>query len=394
MNPSPIHLLRSAEAFVPHRTSWAQLCERAGCRSFFHSAGWLDAAWSYPGRPFLLAAIGDKDGGWAAAVTLCPRFDTGGHLVMPARALTVLPHLSLIYPALPIAACAPETGPVPVDELLDAALGVEPWDVLSFDYLSDDTDWLEQSVRRLAAARGWHVESIPTSDEAWLDFPDGPEAYWAGRSGSLRRKLAKTTRELAALVSVSQDDVAASSPDLASCFECIRPSYERSWQKGAGLSPFDEPHRSSNLRALESFFRAGRIIVPVLRANTEIIAYEFWLREGPEMFGVTRGLDPRYARYSAGSQLTEWTITESFRRGGTRLYLGPVNDNPHMAYKERWLTGRRRNHRLVVVRPRSLYGGLHTFLGRHPRLRALWRRARVDAFARRSFYALRGLKRR
>lgn len=393
MNPLPVHRFRSAAAFAPHRDLWEGLCRRGRCGSFFHTADWLNAAWSYPGKPFLLATVGDA-GRWVAGLALCPRFDTGGHLFLPARALTVLPHLTMIYPAVPVAAWDPGSGTEPVDRLLATALGAEPWEVLSFDYQSDDTAWLEQGLRRLAVRRRWQVESVPTSDEAWLDFPDGPEAYWATRSGSLKRKLAKSTRELAARVALSHEDLALSSPDLATCFERFRPAYERSWQQGAGLSPFDPGARAGNLEALQPFFQTGRVVVPVLRAHGEIIAFEFWLREGAEMFGVARGLDPAYAPYSTGSQLTRWTIEESFRRGVTRLYLGPVSDNPRMAYKERWLTGRRSNHRLLVVRLRSPYGCLHASLSRHRRLGALWRRAGLDALARRGFYALRRLKRR
>ncbi len=388
-----IHLLRSPGAFAPHRGAWETLCQRAGCHSLFHSAEWLGAAWSYPGKPFLLAAVEDSSG-WAAALTLCPRFDTGGHLVLPARALTILPHLMWIYPSLPVAACAPDRDPGHVDRLVAEALAAQPWDVLSFDYLSADTDWLEDGVRRLAARRGWHVESVPTSDEAWLDFPAGPEAYWAERSGSLKRKLAKATRELADRARITHEDLAAGAPNLTACFERFQPTFERTWQKGAGLSPFDQPHRASNLQALEPFFRTGRISVPALLADGVIIAFEFWVRGGGELFGIARGHDPAFAHYSIGSQLTQWTIAEAFRRGVTRLYLGPVNASPHMAYKERWLTGRRHNHRLVVTRPRSLYGGVHGLLARHPRLRTLWRKARLDALARGAFYALRALKRR
>lgn len=394
MNSPDIHLLRSYEAFAPHRLEWQRLCGRAGCGSFFHSPTWLEAAWTYPGKPFLLAALATPTDGWSVAVALCPRFDTGGHLHFPARALTILPHLAMIYPSLPVVACVPGVPPSDTARLLGTALDSLAWDALSFDYLSADTGWLEAGVRQLAAERGWRVETVPSADEAWLDFPDGPEAYWAGRSGPLKRKLRKAARELADRVRITREDVAEGAPSFAACFETLRPAFERSWQKGAGLSPFDEVRRGPNLRALEGLFRDGGVFVPALRADGEIVAFEVWLRGGSEMFGIARGLDPAFAPYSIGSQLIDWTIGEAFRRGVTRLYLGPVNDQPHMSYKERWLTGRRPNHRLIVVRPRSAYGALHGLLASHPRLLAAWERARIAHLARTGFYALRSLKRR
>ena len=393
MKTPGVHLLRSNEAFEPHQFEWQQLCERAGCDSLFHHPIWLKAAWSYPGKPFLLAALESTEG-WSTALTLCPRFDTGGHLHFPARALTILPHLPMIYPSLPVAACVPGTETSEVARLLAAALDSLSWDALSFDYLSTDTDWLERGVRHLAAERGWHVESVESSDEAWMDFPQGPDAYWAQRSGPLKRKLHKAARELAGCAEITREDVALSSASFADCFETLRPAFECSWQKGAGLSPFDESRRSLNIRELEALFRDGRIFVPALRADGRIVAFEVWLRGGAEMFGIARGLDPAYASYSIGNQLIAWTLEETFRRGVTRLYLGPVNDQPHMSYKERWLTGRRPNHRLIVVRPRSPYGALHRLLAKHPRLLEVWRRARIAHFAREGFYVLRSLKRR
>lgn len=108
------------------------------------------------------------------------------------------------------------------------------------------------------------------------------------------------------------------------------------------------------------------------------VAFDLWLGAEKSIYGLARGMDAEFRDGSAGGVLARWAIARSFELGYRRLSLGPVNDQPHFAYKRRWLTHTDPGRLLLVLRPRSWYGVLEGLLARHPRFAAAWERQRMS----------------
>jgi hypothetical protein len=102
---------------------------------------------------------------------------------------------------------------------------------------------------------------------------------------------------------------------------------------------------------------------------------------------------PEYAKYSPGSVLESLELPHAYARGFRTLCLGVVNDNPHFAYKKRWLTHREDSRKLVIVRPWSCYGLLDALLEKCDPARRLWLRFDINGKLRWVFAKLRRLRR-
>lgn len=131
--------------------------------------------------------------------------------------------------------------PAAAVRLVESGLGCLSWDALPVSHCNDRSRWYESAVRTVARTRGWQGRECAWSSEAVLDFDDGPGPYWDTRSGHMRRKLNAGERGLAAQGEVRFRDLAAEGLAWTECWAALEDIYRRSWQKGAGLSPFDPP---------------------------------------------------------------------------------------------------------------------------------------------------------
>lgn len=391
--PPRIVRVRGWGAFAPWQAAWERLCTHAGANTPWHQSEWLAAAWSYPGQPVLLALL-TRDSEILAGVAFCRRWESGGLVRAPARGVHCLPHLPYLYPTCNVAVARPDLDPREAARLVRTALAALSWDVLLLSHFDAHSRWLEAALRTVVAERSWTLREQIWSAEAVLEFDDGPDAYWATRSGHMRRKLNAGERTLAARGTLRFADLATEKRPWPECWNTLEDIYRRSWQAGAGLSPFDAPWGAPNRDGLEAFHRRGQLHPVVLRLDDTPIAFDLWLASGSSLYGLARGMDPAHRDSSAGGVLARRTIEYAHTLGFRRKYLGPVNDQPHFAYKHRWLTRTDDPRMLVVARPRSWYGRLDCLLTRHPGLAAFWSRHRISDRLRTAFDRARRLVRR
>jgi hypothetical protein len=387
-------IVRGAVEFAPWHGAWGRLAAAAGADDPWHQSEWLEAAWTYPGKPMVLALLARTDGELSAGVALCRRWESGGLVRAPVRGVHNLPHLPYLYPTCSVAAARPELAPDAAVRLAESGFGCLSWDALLVSHCDDRSRWYENAVQAVARARGWQVRECDWSSEAVLDFDDGPDAYWDTRSGHMRRKLNAGERGLAAQGEVRFRDLAADGLPWTECWAALEDIYRRSWQKGAGLSPFDPPWGDLNRTGLEPFHRRGQLLPLVLTLAGRPIAFDLWLAGGTSLYGLARGMDPAYRDDSAGGVLARRSLEYAHARGFRREFLGPVNDQPHFAYKQRWLTRTGDPRMLIVSRPRSWYGALEGAFARDSALARLWTRHRLGERLRDGFARVRRWRRR
>ena len=387
-------LLRQWTDFIPWFDSWNLFLKKLHeIENPFYQADWLQAAWDYPGSPMSLSILlqGDEI---IAAMAFCSRWDTGSSVLIPVRSIHAMPHLPMLYPSSSLLLTLQDVPPSYIAWGLDQTLKQLSWDVGLIGYLNHHTLWFEKSLHQIVQQNRWILREAPCSNEAVIDFTKGFDYYWETRSGEMKRKINKGERLLLQSGNIKIIDASEEGYSWEQCWELIQAIYNSSWQKNAGLSPFDLPWRAVNLRHIESYYQKNRMRLYMLCMNGTPIAYDLWLTGGTTLYGLARGMNPEYRYGSPGDVLAKWEIEKAHQQNFTCLYMGPVSDQPHFAYKKRWMTNDIPYHKIQFIRPRSWYGIIDQAVNRIPLIHWIWDKCGLTARSRKFFYKLQSLKNR
>lgn len=384
--------LSGSQDFAPWQKAWKEFLRDIHCLNPFLHADWLLGAWAYPGKSMSLTVI-TKHGRIWAGFALCPRWESRAMVHLPVRALHSLAHLPNIQPNHAVMAARAGIPSDIVRTALISALRLAPWSALCVSHLGENTEWFEPALRTLASERGWGIRQAHWSPEAVVGFRDGPDAYWATRSGQMKRKLNTNERVLEQLGHLEFSDLATTGATWTQAWNTMLGLYHQSWQHGAGLSPFEAGFEEINQRVLQPFYERARLHVYVLSLDGHPIAFDLWLGGGDIQYGITRGMHPRYRDHSSGGILARRGIALAFSQGYREQWLGPYSDHAHFAYKQRWLTHTVHGPYLIVSRPWSMYGMVERALGSH-KLHAFWKRHQIGERSKQTFQKLAGLRHR
>ena len=318
---------------------------------------------------------------------------TGHGVISPARGLHAMPHLPLLYPMGSLLLAKDELDPLVGQWAVEQALSRHRWDVLNLNYLNDATAAIERALWAAVTRQGWIPLPSGEAREAVVDFSDGVDAYWMSRSKGMRRKTRVGRRRLQKLGELAIVDAKEAELPWPKCWELIDTVFRRSWQKGAGLSPFDEPWATVNEPALAGYYGDDRLRVLFLFLDQRPLAFDIWLTDGDNLYGLVRGMDgdKAFKKMGPGVVLARDSLPRLFRGGYRRQFLGPVNDEPHYAYKRRWMTQARPFRRALALNPNTPYGFLHRLYREFGPFRRLWDQAELK---RRSLALFRALRKR
>lgn len=381
------------EAFIDWIPAWQRLLAVAPETSPFHDPAWLEQAWRYPGKP-IFAALLKRGQEVDAGLVLCPRWETGFNVALPARALHCLPHMPLLDPCVAVVAKRPEVSIDSVADLLEAALESAAWDLLLLNRLVPRIRWLEAAAERLAQRHGWHIQEAREAPEAIINLTQGIDAYWAGRSKELARKIRVGQSRLEALGAFALQDAVSEGQYWETCWSSIETVFADAWQRDGGLSPFQPRWRDQSHAAFSALYASGHLFAFFARLDDRPIAFELWFGAGDGFYGIARGMCPHYRKHSLGNVLAAYVLERTLAHGFKRQWLGTLNDLPHFAYKRRWMTGCEGGRQLMLIRPNSWYGLIHQLLHRSRTAAWLFETLRIKPLALALFARAQGLKRR
>ena len=357
----------------------------------FYAPEWLKAAWDYPGAPMKLALILSEEK-IITAMAFCPRWNTGFSVLVPTRSIHCMPHLPMLYPTESLLASTPSVNRIVLEWSITQILKHLTWDVGLIGFLNERTQWFENALNHVIQQQGWSIEDIPCSDEAVIDFPDGFEAYWSTRSSNMRRKIKKAEQFLQQSGTIRIIDAAEEGYDWDQSWNIVQTIYDTSWQKNAGLSPFDLPWRDVNLTHIKSYYQNNQIRLYVIFFNDTPIAYDLCLSGGKALYGLVCGMNSNYRRASAGDVQLRWTIEHAYQQGFQRIYMGPVSEQPHYDYKNRWLTQIIPYRKIQFTRPWSWYGLLDRFVNHVPPVQWIWKKFNLTCQSHKLFYKMQSLR--
>ena len=256
-----------------------------------------------------------------------------------------------------------------------------PWDAFLVSHLAPAGAAFAPAARNVARQRGWRARIAEWSPDAVIDFRDGPEVYWASRSGQMKRKLNAEERRLTERGRVEFSDLGEQGRSWPEAWHLMNDLYHRSWQHGGGESPFDAAWNATNRHALAPFYDRKQLVVYVLTFNDRPVAFDLWLGGNGIQYGLARGMDAEFRDAAVGVILARRGIAWAHDRGWTAQNLGPAGDGPHLAYKRRWMNQSMSGDVTVISRPWSAYGAIERVLER-PSARRWWQRLQLSARSR------------
>ena len=394
--PANSHLviLDQWEDFLPRINAWQIFQQTLPDPSIpFYEPEWLKAAWDYPGTPMKLALIISEER-IITAMAFCPRWNTGFSVLVPVRSIHCMPHLPMLYPTESFLATSPGVNSDILEWSITQTLKYLTWDVGIIGFLNERTQWFESALNHVIQQQEWNVCDIPCSDEAIIDFPESFDTYWSTRSGNMRQKIKKGERILKESGTLRIIDLTEEEYNWEQSWNVIKTIYDSSWQKNAGVSPFDHPWRDINLSHIQSYYQKNRVRLYVMFFNDIPIAYDLWLTGGKALYGLARGMNSNYRNGSAGDVLAKWGIDQAYHQGFERIYMGPVNDQPHYDYKKRWLTQILPYRKIQFVRPWSWYGFLDCMINKVPPFQWIWKKLNLTGLSHKLFYMMQSLRNR
>jgi CelD/BcsL family acetyltransferase involved in cellulose biosynthesis len=344
-----VYVIRATEDLLHLGPEWKELFHRIGCDNVFLSFEWLSEWWLHFGQDHQLFVIvvRDKDGRLAAVAPLYLSLHAG-----PLR----LRRLNFLGDRL--------VGSDYLDFLVDdtrlpSALQCIQRCILENRRLWDYIQLLDVKADSIAAtafrasmkASGATATMAYSSVCPYEKLPQSLDEYLARLNSKLKKTLRYRSRNLQREGEVEYQTIDRL-PDIEVAFDHVlrlhRSRFESLGASSAFLGPTAEAfHRA----AVRSLAKAGWARVHVLNLGGKCIAACYQLSSGRKIFAYQIGIDPEFARFSTGQQLTlfsiEWAIAGAYAEfdllRGNEAYKSDWAHDVREVYTLQFFDGRARS---------------------------------------------------
>jgi CelD/BcsL family acetyltransferase involved in cellulose biosynthesis len=330
-------------AFQSLRAEWDDLLNRSSGASVYQTWEWNEAWWRVFGEGKRLRLLEVRDAG--RLVGLAPLY-VSAHLGTPFRRLAFVGTGPSDYlDVLADDACAPA-----VAEFVLRHVTCGRGDDLA------DLQQLAPSAALLAAARGAmdapeprRMLLVPQEPCPYAALPGDWDAYASSLGKKMRGNLRYSERLLErsfGAVEYRLSDASGLRADLDDLFALHQSRWRARLLPGAlAGARIRQFHRL----VAERFAERGWLRLHSLHVDGRAVASLYCFRFRERYAYYLGGFCPELARFSLGTLLTGRAIRQAIEEGCSEFdFLR--GDEP---YKERWSTGRRTNHRLLLSHPRS-----------------------------------------
>lgn len=229
------------------------------------------------------------------------------------------------------------------------------WDSLHLNLRAEPEHPLLGELKRLGMVLerqiGWRQHRI-------MDFSDGWEAYWNGRSPSFRKKLRSLQRKLA---EVPHRFLDVDAENLESLLDAIFRLHHARLGALRDWAPTYALFRGMALRAFES----GTLTLSALEIKDQTAAVIMQIRYGDTGYGILTAFDPAFADLSVGTLLMMRSLERACRAGCRRIDPGGGDDE----YKVRLHSAIQRTVLLDAASPASVRGRAALFWQRETQWR-------------------------
>lgn len=326
---------------------WDALVERSASATVFLTWEWLRPWWRHFAREgdelaVLAAREGDR------LVGLAPLYRSrvaASHRFGSLRRLGVIGDRSGDSEYLDFA-IEPGREAEVLPAFLDAIEGdARGWDLLHFHLMPAASPNLGP-LRRLAAGRGWLVESKSAPCLA-IRLPSDWGQYLASLQPRFRGKLRSLERRLTAEGGAAFElcEGAAALPER---LESLFSLHQRRWRAAGKPGAFADPARRGFYREMgEAFLRRGWLRFWSLRLAGRFVAHEFSFEHLGRVYFLQQGFDIACSDQNVGTALKAHVIRRSIE-GGARAYDFLAGAAP---YKQRWGAAASECVRLTFGRP-------------------------------------------
>ncbi|HPD13594.1 MAG TPA: GNAT family N-acetyltransferase [Planctomycetota bacterium] len=311
---------------------WDPLVERAASATVFLTWEWLVPWWRhFAAKGDELAILAAREGD--TLVGLAPLYRSrvaAAHRLGSLRRLGVVGDRSGDSEYLDFA-IAPGREADVLPAFLDAIERDERgWDLLHLHLMPAASPNLAP-LRRLAAERGWLVESKSVPCLA-IRLPGAWEQYLATLQPRFRSKLRSLERRFGA-DDAAAFEMCADAAALPERLESLFALHQRRWRAAGKPGAFADAARRGFYRDMgEAFLRRGWLRLWSLRLGGRFVAHEFSFEHLGRVYFLQQAYDLACSDQNVGTALKAHVIRQSIA-GGARAYDFLAGAAP---YKQRW----------------------------------------------------------
>lgn len=318
--------------FEALREPWNRLVSTTRRQGAFLRHEWFDAAWQWRKDEHCLLRIALVSRG-VELVGICP-------LVLQTTKLGGLPVRRLDFLSVPdtqfcdLVCDNAETAAVCATIMPALKDRAREWDVLELKHLPDGaaaTGLLEQTPSQV----GIDCERTPWDANAYIDLTEGWDAFYGRRSRSLKKanNLAANRLRKAGELEIQWLRGERANPEhVDALLEEFVAISARSWKAETGLTLENAGPGAFIRRLTRHAMEQGWLSMWGLRLGHRLVAMEYQLIFGGDVFALRADFDQSLETVSPGSYLNAHLLKQLFASGLHRYWLGP-GPNP---YKARW----------------------------------------------------------
>jgi CelD/BcsL family acetyltransferase involved in cellulose biosynthesis len=322
--------ITSAAELEAVQAEWDDLVRQCPARSPLLSHAWVSLWWRHFGRGRAMRVLRFRQGGGTIgfAPFLLERSRRRGIAVRQLR--------------LPVNGCSLQSGlilPIRRDEVFHALVRyleetTSEWDLVDLDGLAEESG----DLARLEAALGGAAPDLAASgrtpsglaapgrsslalvrrfrfETLFLDYPDGPEAYFRDRSKHFRRKTRVTRNRLGRLGRVELTRV-GSADRLDGAFDRLLEIERKSWKVESGEAIVRRPEWEAFYRdVLRVFGERDACRIRFVEVDGRPVAGSLVVEGWDVVQGLRMFVDPGFAPASPGMALLEELVRDSWREG-------------------------------------------------------------------------------
>lgn len=324
-------LCDSLTALERAEPAWRELCSPEGLADHpFWTAEWLTLWWEHFGAGNDMRWVVVRDG--ARPVALAPLWRKGQ--VMSCFGEGVTDYAGFLLPDNPEGVF-----PLVWDALVQGESGGRR--VVLDPLPTDSPTWT--GLRGLLDKLGWPYWGWPSYEAPAARWPEGWDAYWAGRKSKLKANLRRRRRNLESLGEVTVV-YCESQEELDSLWPEAQRLHRARWHGRYTQSLFTRPVGEGFYKALaREFLRRGWLDMAFLSLDGRPIAFHFGFRYKRRYYYYIPAFDPRYAPYAPSTQLLVRLMRRACQEG-FEVFDFLIGNEP---YKYDWATETHVTGRLV-----------------------------------------------